>query len=121
MLLTPTGCPIDRPTARPIVRCRRVLTMPVPTLLLVLGGLAAVGCLWVWVGAGLSLPMRLLLLIWLPLLPELLLLPLATWLLPGWCFLGCSPRGCLRNQRKSACGGSPRGSAKPVGTANLIR
>ena len=69
---------------------------PFPRLPLLLGWLAAVGCLWVWVGVGLMLPMRLLPLLWLPLLPELLMLPLmplALWLLPGWCFRCSSPRG----------------------------
>ena len=86
--------------------------MLVPRLLLSLGWVAVVGCVWVGAGVGLMLLLRLLLLLWLSLLPELLMLPLATWLLPGWGFWCSSPRGCLvcvraklrpaRNQRKSA-------------------
>ncbi len=120
----PTVRPIDRPTDRPTGRCQRTLVLPVPGLPLSLGGLAAVGCVWVWAGVVLLrlLLLLLLLLLWLLLLPELLmlpLLPLALLLLPGWCFRCGSPRGCLlcvrakmrpsgrakvptRNQRKSA-------------------
>ncbi len=108
MLLTPPGRPtdrpIDRPTVRPTGRCLRRLLVPLlPTLSLLLGGLAAVGCLWVWAGVGLMLLLRLLLLLWLPLLPELLMLPLALWLLPGWCFWSSSPRGCLVSVRAKLC------------------
>ena len=95
----------------------------VPRLLLSLGGVAVVGCVWVGAGVVLTLLLRLLRLCWLLLLPELLMLPLVLLLLlllPGWCFRCSSPRGCLlcvraklrasgrakdapvRNQRKSA-------------------
>ncbi len=92
MLLTPPGRPTDRPIVRPTVRptdrCLRSLLLPLPTLSLLLGGLAAVGCLWVWAGVGMLplLMLPLLPLLLLPLLPELLmlpLLPLALGLLPG--------------------------------------
>ena len=69
--------------------------MPVPMLPLSLGWLAVVGCVGGWVRVGLSLRLLLLLLLWLRLLPELLMLPLAMLLLPGWCFWSSSPRGCL--------------------------
>ena len=130
MLLIPPGRPtvrpIDRPTVRPTGRCRRTLVLPLfPRLPLTLGGLAAVGCVWVWAGVGLLTLLLLLLLplLLLPLLPELLvlpLLPLALGLLPGGLFRCRGPRGCpacvraklrasgrakdapMRNQRKSA-------------------
>ena len=90
-------------------------------LLLMWGWVAGVGCLWVWVWVGLLLLARPLLLIWLPLLPELLMLPLSLRLLPGWCFCVSSPRGCLACVRAklSRSRGSPRGWSKPVGPAKL--
>ncbi len=73
-----------------------MLTMPVPPLLLLLGGWAVVCCVWVGVGVVLMLRMRPLLLRLLPLLPGLLmpmLLPVLPVLLPRGLFFCAGPRG----------------------------